>query len=292
MFDYAQLDALNAVVRTGSFERAAAALSVTPSAVSQRIRQLEDRLGTVLVIRSQPALATEAGQRLLRHVEEVGLLEHVLAADLKGLMPQQGPAKLRIAVNADSLATWFIDALAVTSGFLFELSTDDQDHSADWLKRGEVVAAVTAHPGPVQGCESIALGSLRYLATANPDFAALHFGQGVSEGALRSTPALTYDTKDRLQQRWAQTVTGKRLTLPSHMLPSTRGFVDATLAGLGWGMNPEPLVRQHLAAGRLVVLGPDASLEVPLCWQFSRVTKAALAPLTAAVRAAAKRHLV
>jgi len=145
MLDYALLSALAAVVRTGSFERAAHRLNVTPSAVSQRVKLLEERIGTVLVLRGQPCLATEAGQRLCQHVEQVALLESSLRGSLPGMEPEAGPVTLRIAVNADSLATWFIPAMAGTEGFLFDLVLDDQDYSADWLRRGEVVAAVTSY---------------------------------------------------------------------------------------------------------------------------------------------------
>ena len=57
MLDYAALAALAAVIREGSFERAASALHVTPSAVSQRIRSLEERVGCALVVREQPCLS-------------------------------------------------------------------------------------------------------------------------------------------------------------------------------------------------------------------------------------------
>src|SRR3712207_4026925 len=152
MLDYALLAALAAVVRTGSFERAARQLNVTPSAISQRINLLEERIGSVLVIRGQPCSATETGQRLCQHVEQVALLESSLRQTLPGLEAETRPVTLRLAVNADSLATWFIPAMAKTEGFLFDLVVDDQDHSAEWLQRGEVAAAVTSYGKPVQGC--------------------------------------------------------------------------------------------------------------------------------------------
>src|SRR5690242_16416575 len=135
MLDYGLLAALADVVRTGSFERAADQLNITPSAVSQRIKLLEERIGAILVVRGQPCTATEAGQRLCQHVELVALLESSLRQNLPGFQPEGRPVTLRIAVNADSLATWFVPAMAETSGFLFDLVVDDQDHSAEWLRR-------------------------------------------------------------------------------------------------------------------------------------------------------------
>jgi LysR family transcriptional regulator, chromosome initiation inhibitor len=159
MLDPAQLAALAAVHRRGSFDLAAIELHVTPSAISQRIKALEEATGSLLIRRGQPCQATETGLRLIRHHDEIALLERTLAQDLPSLSP--GPATLRIAVNADSLATWVIPALAETDGFLFDLVIDDQDVSQDWLRRGDVAAAITAHPGPLQGCDTAPLGALR-----------------------------------------------------------------------------------------------------------------------------------
>lgn len=290
MFLDPHLAALAAVDRRGSFEAAAAVLGVTPSAISQRIKALEDRIGCLLIRRGQPAQATETGQRLIRHHDQVALLEQALAADMA--LPVTGAATLRLAVNADSLATWVIPALAATPGLLFDLVIDDQDHSQDWLRRGDVAAAITGHPGPLQGCETIPLGRLRYRATASPGFSARHFAEGVTAAALARAPALNFSNKDRLQEMWGAQVTGQSLALPVHRMASTQAFVDAALAGLGWGMNPEPLVADHLAAGRLVELVPGSPLDVPLFWQFSRLAAPAMAPLTRAIRTAAAQYLL
>ncbi|MFV0359629.1 LysR family transcriptional regulator ArgP [Tropicimonas sp.] len=292
--DTAQLAALGEVIRTGSFERAAAALGITPSAVSQRIRQLEERLGTVVIRRGAPCTGTDTGMRLFRHAETVAMMEHSLMADLGATRGER--LSLRIATNADSLATWFLPALSAAQaddpGVGFDLILDDQDHSADWLRRGEVTAAVTAHAEPVQGCDSTALGALRYIATASPAFAERHFPQGVTADALRTAPALIFNRKDALQERWIAEKTGLPLVVPTHFLPASQAFVDAALLGLGWGMNPEVLVRAHLATGRLVALDPALPLDTPLYWQSSRATRAALTPLTRAVREAARHYLL
>lgn len=294
-FDYGHLDALREILRTGSFEHAAAVLGVTPSAVSQRIRALEERLGAVLIHRGNPCTATEPGMRLYRHAEEVALLESGLADDLGGLT-ETGPRRLRIAVNADSLATWLPEALLeaaqIVPDFRFDLILDDQDHSADWLRRGEVMAAISAHRDPVQGCDSVPLGALRYFATASPGFMATHFPDGVTIEGMRRAPVLVFNRKDSLQARWVAMKLGKAVESVPHFLPSSQAFVDAALLGLGWGMNPASLVRAHLSAGRLVALDPMLPLDTPLFWQVSRVARDALAPLGQAVRQAARRGLV
>jgi len=292
MLDPAQLAALAAVHRRGSFDLAAAELNVTPSAISQRLKALEEATGTLLIRRGQPCSATATGLRLIRHHDEVALLESTLASDLPALSP--GPATLRIAANADSLATWVIPALAATSGFLFDLVIDDQDVSQDWLRKGEVVAAITAHPGPLQGCDTIPLGSLRYHATASPAYVARWFPTGVTPQALARAPALTFNEKDRLQDRWVTRQTGSkhRASFPSHRMASSNAFVEACLTGLGWGLNPAPLVKNHLAAGTLVELVAKTPLDVCLHWQFTRLAAPALAPLTDAIRKAAAAVLV
>ncbi len=292
MLDPAQLAALAAVHRRGSFDLAAAALRVTPSAVSQRIKALEEATGTLLIRRGQPCTATDAGLRLIRHHDEVALLESTLAADLPGLT--SAPATLRIAVNADSLATWIIPALAATTGFLFDLVIDDQDVSQDWLKRGEVVAAVTSHAGPLQGCDTLPLGALRYRATASPGYVRRWFPNGLTSDALADAPAITFSDNDRLQIDWVarHIRPARHAAFPSHRMASSQAFVDACLHGLGWAMNPDPLADPHLAAGTLVDLAPGTPLDVPLHWQFTRLAAPALAPVTEAVRRAARAILV
>lgn len=291
MIDPAQLAALAAVHREGSFDRAATELHITQSAVSQRLKALEEHLGTRLIRRGQPCRATDAGLRLIRHHDEISLMEHELARDLPGLVA--GPATLRIAVNADSLATWVLPALARIPDVLFDLVIDDQDFSQDWLIRGEVLAAITNHPGPLQGCDTIALGAQRFRAVASPGYYARHFPEGVTAAALATAPALRFNEKDQLQHIWAARKTQGVVTrFPCHRIASSQGFVEACLLGLCWAVTPEALVRDALAQGRLVDLDAASPLDVTLHWQFARLAAPALAPLTQALKAAAAQHLI
>lgn len=285
MIDPSHLAALAAIHRRGSFDAAAAALGVTPSAISQRLKAFEERMGCMLMRRGTPCTATTAGLRLIRHFDEVSALESLVAQDLK--LDLSGPVTLRIAVNADSLASWVIPALASVQDMLFDLEIDDQAHSQDWLRRGEVSAAVTSHPGPLQGCDTVALGMLRYHATASPDFMARHFPQGVDATAMALAPGLTFSDKDTLQKDWIRGKFGRDIVFPTHRMASSQGFVDAARAGLGWGMNPALLVGDHLREGRLIDLDPALPLDIPLYWQFTRQSAQVLAPVTAAMRRAA-----
>ena len=294
MLDYPLLAALAAVIREGGFERAALRLGVTPSAVSQRIRALEERVGAALVVRSQPPVPTEAGARLCAHVERVRLLEGELAADLPTLAGQ-GPPALPVAVNADSLGSWFLPAAArfsETTGALVHLLLDDEAHTAARLRSGEVLAAVTAEPAAVPGCRTRPLGALRYVACASPAFLARHFPQGVTAAALARAPVLQFDRKDGLQARWLRRHLDLPLQAPTHQVPSTQGFLEASLLGLGWALHPLPLAAAPLAAGRLVELVPGAGLDVPLHWQHARLGARLLEALTREVAAEARRCLI
>jgi LysR family transcriptional regulator (chromosome initiation inhibitor) len=296
MLDYSALSALAAVVREGSFERAARTLHVTPSAISQRIRLLEERMGCALVVREQPCRATETGRRLCQHVDRVRLLEHELEGAVPALAPE-GIARvpLPVAVNADSLATWFapaVAAFAAEAPVLMEIAVDDQDHTGEWLRSGAVLAAVTGSARPAAGCNSRPLGSMRYVAAASPGFLARHFADGVGAGSLSRAPSLVFNAKDELQAQWARRVCHRHVELPRHTLPSPHAFVTATLAGMGWGLHPLALIGPHLKDGSLVELVPKAPLDVPLHWQQARAASALLDGLTRELVAAARRALI
>lgn len=295
MLDYLALAAVAAVSREGSFDKAAVILGVTPSAVSQRVKGLEERLGVVLLTRGAPCLATPVGARLCAHVERVRLLEADISGDLAGLAGQ-GDEKptLRVAVNSDSLATWFPLAAAqftAASGALLDLVLDDEAHTAERLRTGEVMAAVSADPAPVAGCRIHPLGALDYAAVASPTFHATHFANGMAGQALRSAPMLRFDRRDELQFRWMREACGEASLPPTHWAPSTHGMLELTLAGLGWSMAPISMASPLLAQGRLVELPPFHRIAVPLNWQRTRLNTQLLDTMTRAVRQVAAQCL-
>lgn len=294
--DYESLFALAAVVREGSFERAARSLHVTPSAISQRIRLLEERVGSALVVRAQPCRATDMGRRLCQHADRVRLLEQ----DLQQALPVLGGddtvrVTLPVAVNADSLATWLAPVLAsyaAQAPVLLDVAVDDQDHTAAWLRQGTVLAAVSSQSRPMPGCNAVKLGSMRYHAAASPAFVQRYFATGVGAGTLARAPSLVFNTKDELQARWVLRQCHRHVELPRHTLPSAHAFATAALAGMGWGMHVHDMVAPYLADGRLVELVPDSALDVPLYWHQARAASAVLQGLSARVLEAAKVGLV
>lgn len=284
------LATLSAILQTGSFEGAAQALGLTQSAISQRLKALEARVGAQLVHRTTPCTATPVGQRLAAHADQIDLLETRLRKDLTGLAPAP-QTRLRLAVNADSLATWLPAALASLPGHLFDLVIDDQDVSHDRLLRGEVLGALTTRASPLPGCDVTPLGALRYQAVASPAFMARHFGDGVTAERLATAPMLQFNMNDQLQHRWITQATGATLSPPCHRLPSSEGFVTAARLGLGWGMAPEALLHDDLVRGTLCLLHADCPFDTPLYWQWTRLLGGALAPLTRALRRGARQGL-
>ena len=296
MLDYLGLAALAAVVREGSFERAAKKLHVTPSAVSQRVKQLEERTGQVLVQRGNPCTGTEAGRRLCLHLEQVALLENELRRSNPDLLPEAPVAPtIKLAVNADSLSTWFMDAMAAfTAGGneLLDLRIDDQDHTAQALREGAVIGAVTGTSSQIPGCNSWPLGTMRYVAAASPGFVARYFAGGVTAAGLAKAPIMTFDRKDRLQDQWMQANgLASRNSGPRHFLPSNYGYVRACEIGMGWGMHPTVLIAEQLERGSLVPLIADTPLDVPLFWALPRSAQTSLARLTDCVMRAAAEVL-
>ena len=280
-----QLEALVAVVEHGTFEAAAAALHVTPSAVSQRIRALESEVGQVLVRRGSPCTPTPVAEPLLRLARQTRLLQEEATAALGA----SAATALAVAVNADSLATWFrrvLDTAAGWDGVALRLHVEDQGWSAGLLRRGDVLAAVTSEPTPVQGCSVTRLGTLRYVAAATPALVERHRRGGRTDWA--ALPMVDFNEKDGLQAS-ALRRRGRALPRVVHRVPTSADFLEAVRRGLGWGMLPEPQLAD--AAADVVPLAALDPVDVPLHWQRWRLGSALLDDLTDAVREAAAASL-
>ncbi|MEV2213964.1 LysR family transcriptional regulator ArgP [Streptomyces sp. NPDC050997] len=289
-----QVRTLLAVVDEGTFDAAAAALHVTPSAVSQRVKALEQRTGRVLLVRTKPVRPTESGEVVVRFARQLARLERDASAEL-GMSGASGPTRVTIAVNADSLATWFLQALTRVPQeprLCFELRREDETRTSELLREGLVMAAVTSSPDPVAGCSVRALGRMRYVAAANPDFAAQHLG-GPPADALASAPVLVFDRDDDLQDAFVRGLRGDRhgASQVRHHVPASEGFVEAVVAGLGWGLVPEAQARPLLRSGRLVPLAPERVVDVPLYWQQWKLDSPALAAVARAVATTAAEAL-
>lgn len=285
-WDLAQLRAFAATVDHGSLEAAATALHVTPSAVSQRLKALERAVGMVLLRRSRPVRPTDAGEEVLRLARQLDALTRDSEQSLGNAAVR--PA-VRLAVNADSLATWVLPALAPLAADLqFELLCEGEDHTADLLRNGSAMAAVTTERLPVQGCTVERLGAMRYQPMAKPMFAERWFPQGFSRESLATAPVVVFDPKDRMQHRILHRY-GVAGDPPIHQVPASTQYVEAVRLGFGWGMVPD-LQRVTWTADDAVVLSATDDDDVELLWQQWSLHTSSLDRVAAAIRAAAPRR--
>lgn len=255
------------VVDEGTLDAAARRLHITPSAVSQRIKALEEQLGRVVLVRSKPARVTEAGAAVVRLARQLALLEHDALTELGG--DDGATFSVPLAVNADSLGTWFLEPLARLGErhpLVFELHRDDQDFTAGLLEAGTVMGAVTSRATPVAGCRVVPLGTMRYQAVATPRFVERWFANGVTPATLEAAPLVEFDRRDDLQSQWLQGRGVDAAAPPRSYVPASNDFAVAIKLGLGWGLLPGFQSDEELADGRLVHLG-GSPVDVPLYWQ-------------------------
>lgn len=296
-YDYDSLIALAAVVREGGFDAAAKSLEVTQSAVSQRIKQLEDKVGSLLIIRGRPCVPTELGLHLCQHVEQVTLLQHELSDRISTMTAGAGAgaATIRISVNSDSLATWFPNVMrraAQDIGVRVEVIPDDQEHTEQSLKSGDALAVVTAVEKPVQGCRRISLGAMEYMAVGSKAFFDNYFSSGVSLASIKDAPGLAFDRKDTLPGQWMMLCFGETTKPVTHMMPSYEGYLNCCLNGTGWGLMPVVTVLPLVEKGRLKELISNKRIQISLHWQSSTQSSEILRRLGEIVEEEALIHLM
>ncbi|WP_370618772.1 LysR family transcriptional regulator ArgP [Mumia sp. Pv 4-285] len=283
-----QLRTLVAVIDEGSFEAAAAALRVTPSAVSQRVKALEAATGRVLVRRTRPVVMTEQGAEVLRLSRQVDLL----VRELRPSRAEDTPPTVAVVVNADSLATWFLPSVApVLDRVRIDVQREDERHSLARLRDGSALAAVSAEAERVPGCSVTALGTMRYRAMASPAFIDRWFADGVSPASLARAPFVNFDRVDDLQRRFVRSVTRDRTDPPHHYVPGSDAFREAIRLGIGWGMLPALHATDLEASGAVRAIAADARADVRLFWHQYQLESPALAVLSEAVREGAGLHL-
>ncbi|MER7557994.1 ArgP/LysG family DNA-binding transcriptional regulator [Nocardioides sp. NPDC126508] len=288
--DPTQLETLVVIAEEGTFDAAARRLHITPSAVSQRIRALERAAGQVLVRRTTPCTPTEAGEPLVRQGRQLRLLLAEAAATLS-TGSDDSVVDLSVVVNADTLATWFrpvLDEVATWDRTALRITVEDQGYSADALRRGEVLAAVTSEPKPVQGCTVEPLGRLRYTPGATPALVERHRkGRGIDWNAM---PMIVFNEKDHLQD---EVLAAHGATRPPviHRVPSSHDFHEAIRRGLGWGMLLDAQAEADLEARTTIPLPGARPIDVQLFWQRWRLDSIALDDLSEAVRRAARAQL-
>ncbi|GAB3441950.1 LysR family transcriptional regulator ArgP [Massilia solisilvae] len=286
-------EAFVAAIDHGSFEQAAVQLHITPSAVSQRIAALEHDMGAPLLVRSRPCRPTAAGIRLLQFLRRRALLEAEFLAELSN---DAGPARVALAVNNDTLATWLLPALApilLTEQLLVEFVLDNQGHTAALLEQGQAVACISSVAAPVRGCSVTPLGLMRYRMVAAPEFARRWFPAGMNREAARRAPVMVFDRKDLLQTNFLLQHFGlPEGAYPFHYVPASEPYAEAIRLGLGYGMLPLEQCATMLQAGALVDLTPGLHVDVPLYWHAWRIQPARLERMGAALLQASRSVLL
>lgn len=293
MLDYDALRCFNEVLRYGGFEKGAQALSLTQSAVSQKIKRLEQSVGGPVLVRTKPLKATPLGKVLLGHIQKVSVLEEALNIQ-SGLDSSASP--LNVAVNNDVLATWFSQVIARfsdTRANPIHIVNADQTQTRDILQQGNVMACISQTGTPVTGGQSIRLGTMKYQLFASPRFISRHLSKEITPDSVMNTPGLLYDEFDVTlltdYQRECLNIAPSFTTC--HWYPSSHGFVKMALDGVVWALLPTLQVKNEVANGELVPLFPDKALGVPLFWHWLTLDSGALDDLTKAVKKVAKAEL-
>ncbi|NUR31663.1 MAG: LysR family transcriptional regulator ArgP [Catenulispora sp.] len=295
-------------VDAGTFEAAARILHVTPSAVSQRVKALEQRTGRVLLVRSKPLRPTDSGVAVVRFARQLAWLEDNARAELGLTGPAGGssdpgsgdgsgdgppvPTTLSIAVNSDSLSTWFPEVTArfgPESGACFDLHREDQDYTDELLRAGLVMAAVSSSPKPVQGCVVRPLGKMRYRAVATRAFVERWLPDGTTADALGAAPVVVFNHKDDLQDGFLRRLGGSN-SGRRHYVPATDAFLYAVEIGLGWGLIPDVQAEQF-GQVELLELAPGRPVDVPLYWQQWKLAPPLLTAVGEAAAEVAARRL-
>lgn len=269
MLDYKHIEALAKVVQEGGFERAARVLFLTQSAVSQRIRQLEESCGQVLISRTTPPKPTDAGRVLLKHYQQVKLLEEGLSSELP-VAPETKQTTLVIGINADSLANWFIPAISSIlqkMELLIDLRVDDQEQTHNFLRQGDVIGCISTEPRAMQGCRVEKLGSMTYRLLATATFISHWFPNGLSLENSSRAPAVIFNRKDRLQYQFFKQCFGASPDLfTAHYIPAAEQFLEVISAGYCYGMVPDWQSRELMNTGKLLELAPGVKVQVDLYW--------------------------
>ncbi|KOO13537.1 chromosome replication initiation inhibitor protein [Vibrio xuii] len=284
--DYRWIEALEAVVSYGNFERAAEALFVSQSAVSQRVKQLEKFLAQPVLVREQPPKPTPVGQKLLALYQQVQLLETEFIPELDGNKVGK-VQRAAIATNADSLATWLLPALAPvmkSRDVELSLAVYGEGRTLDKLKNGEVIGALSMEPKAMVGCEANYLGRMDYVCVANPEFADKYFPSGVDREALLDAPAVSFDQYDQLHRDFLKlhfNISSDAVT--HHHVASSEAFVNLALMGCAYCLIPKLQIQRELASGELVDLMPNFFMSFRIYWHHWQLETQLLSEITQAI---------
>lgn len=269
MYDYKLLEAVASVIKKGSFDRAARDLHISQSAISQRIRQLEEQLGRPIIVRKNPPEPTELGRHLLAHFMKVRMLERELQDQIDPSGPQTA-THLSLAINRDSLTLWFVEAMGQfikDENIVLEVLAEDQELTHEYLKDGRVFGCVSSRKSALQGCRVEHLGTMSFYLCATPEFASRWFSKGVGKKSLLKAPGVIFDEKDHmlhdfLEKKFKITMDSP----PLHVIPALGEYERFITDGFAYGLLAKSQVEEGFASGELINLAPDKNFLMDLYW--------------------------
>jgi LysR family transcriptional regulator (chromosome initiation inhibitor) len=265
MLDYKGIEALYMVQKLQSFEAAAEKLHLTQSAISQRIKVLEAYYGEPLLIRSLPYRPTQLGEQLIGLFKRVCLLEEDFSQELK---EKKMPFRCSIALNRDSLETYFLSLLQHTTlfkGMILEIIADDQEKTLEYLKNGLANIAISTSSMGTLGSKTHFLGDMDYILVASPELYEQYFSKLPPSKALYQAPALKYDQHDTLHHRYLEKFFNlTEESLQYLVIPSVQGFKQCALQGYAYGLIPKIDVEAELTNKTLIQLYRECIWKVPL----------------------------
>jgi DNA-binding transcriptional LysR family regulator len=251
---------IDAIARTGSFAAAARELGKVPSALTYSVRQLEDALDVLLFDRrSRQARLTAAGQELLTEGRRL-LQEMDAVANRVRRVASGWETQLSIAVDSiiSSLTVFELCeafyALNPPHGPGTRLRLRSEVLAGTWeaLLHGmaDLAIGVSGEHAPVAGISAQPLGDVHVVYAVAPHHPLAAVQEPLTDAMLVHHRAVAVaDSAQRLTPLTVNLLPGQDvLTVPS--IPAK---LEAMLRGLGGGFLPEPLIREHVAVGRLVV---------------------------------------
>ena len=294
MLDYKLIEALAIVVQEGGFDKAAQYLRLTQSAVSQRIKQLEEQTGQIVIARTNPPKATPAGQQMIKHYAQVKRLEDDLFETMFS-SDHNEYVTLAIGTNRDCLTTWLqaaVQEFLARKNVVLDFRAADQEQTHKLMKDGEVIGCISVKDQPMQGCRLEYLGRMDYWLVATPTFAAQWFPKGVIPDAINRAPLIHFDRKDEMHAQFFKTIMKHPPTqLPIHYVPSIKTYADFILAGLAYGLLPDQECEPHIKSGVLLNLAPQKPVQIKLYWHCWNLKSRLLEEFTQQLVSNAKKLL-
>lgn len=294
MLDYQAIAALAAVIETQGFQSAASRLFITQSAVSQRIKHLEQYYGEPVMVRTLPYRPTELGLTLLGHFKRVSLLEDALQVSLTA---EAAAPRISISISRDSMETWFttvIKQLHEIMPMTIEMIADDQDRTLQYLQKGLVSACASTSSKAISGCKAEFIGYFDYALVATPQFKKQYFKSGeVTKKELLTAPTLLFDQNDKLHHAYLKKFFNMEDVNLNHchVVPSVAGFKQFALSGYAYVLIPCIDISDELKQKKLVNLCPDKVWQMPVYWHSFEIETSAYQAFNQLVLTVARKLL-